>query len=764
MTTARPDLVNLPDLTTPTDGTTLFVVQDSAVNLTLTVQRARDLLALVGPTGPQGPQGVTGPQGPQGVTGPQGPQGVQGPQGPQGVTGPQGPQGVQGPQGPQGVTGPQGPQGVQGPQGPQGVTGPQGPLGPQGPQGIPGPTGPQGPYWSTATDIAGGAPGFIPIQAASTVTAFIHLGAVGYLLQAQSTTATWVSTSTITAGFAANSDKGYVTALTGADPDKIITMVTGAGGYASLGASANLIYSPAGSLLISPNVKVTNTASSNSTNTGALQVVGGIGIGGDTFTAGIIKIANTTQSSSTTTGALQVAGGAGIQGNLWVGGEIVAEKLTIQFTTVTQVSVTTDDVTRINNDTNSTSTISGALIVQGGVGIGKDLFVGGTIYGTVSGIYISTATDVIVTNSPTSSGVHYVTFVSTNTNSTPVRVDSTGLAFIPNLNRFGIGTQPTANLHVYDPTSNSVLFEVGSTVGPTLSLKNTNGQFADIALAVTILAGYTGISGSLGIRSTGDISFGMGGSGTEGIRFTTASGVVIYGATSATSTSTGALQVRGGAGIAGDLYVGGNIYPLGIIGTISTASYAFTATTATFAVDILGGTAGQVLYQIAPNDTGFAGPGTTGTVFVGNGTNTAPAFTDQVALTGWLVVGTSTVTTAAIGEIRATNEITAYYTSDARLKENVRLIESPITLINQIRGVYFDWTDEHINARGGEDGFFVRKHDIGVIAQEIETILPEIVATRDNGYKAVKYEKIVPLLIEAIKELYREVEELKKRN
>ena len=325
----------------------------------------------------------------------------------------------------------------------------------------------------------------------------------------------------------------------------------------------------------------------------------------------------------------------------------------------------------------------------------------------------------------------------------------------------------------------------------------------------------------------------MGGSGTEGIRFTTASGVIIYGATSATSTNTGALQVRGGAGIAGDLYVGGNIYPLGIIGTISTASniaggtagallyqlspsnttfraigstgtilqsdgaapqwattaslhvktadfaasttssgfastasFATTATfaiTATFAVDILGGIANQVLYQIAPDNTGFAGPGTTGTVFVGKGT-TAPGFTDQLSLTGWLVVGTSTITTATIGEIRATNEITAYYTSDARLKENVRLIDSPITLINQIRGVYFDWTDDYVTSRGGEDGYFVRKQDIGIIAQEVEAILPEIVATRDNGYKAVKYEKIVPLLIEAIKELYREIEELKKRN
>ena len=53
-------------------------------------------------------------------------------------------------------------------------------------------------------------------------------------------------------------------------------------------------------------------------------------------------------------------------------------------------------------------------------------------------------------------------------------------------------------------------------------------------------------------------------------------------------------------------------------------------------------------------------------------------------------------------------------------------------------------------------------HDIGVIAQEVEEVLPEIVSTRDNGYKAVYYEKLVPLLIEAIKELKSEVDELKK--
>ena len=113
------------------------------------------------------------------------------------------------------------------------------------------------------------------------------------------------------------------------------------------------------------------------------------------------------------------------------------------------------------------------------------------------------------------------------------------------------------------------------------------------------------------------------------------------------------------------------------------------------------------------------------------------------------------------GEIRASSEITAYYSSDERLKENVNVISNPIELVQQMRGVFFDWTDEHIQRRGGEDGFFVRKHDIGVIAQEVESVLPEIVATRDDGYKAVKYEKLVPLLIEAVKSQQQTIDELK---
>jgi hypothetical protein len=76
--------------------------------------------------------------------------------------------------------------------------------------------------------------------------------------------------------------------------------------------------------------------------------------------------------------------------------------------------------------------------------------------------------------------------------------------------------------------------------------------------------------------------------------------------------------------------------------------------------------------------------------------------------------------------------------------------------------VEFDWIDDVLFERGGEDDYFNRKHDVGVIAQEIEQVLPEVVGTRENGIKAVKYDRIVALLIEGIKELKAELDEVKK--
>ena len=65
-------------------------------------------------------------------------------------------------------------------------------------------------------------------------------------------------------------------------------------------------------------------------------------------------------------------------------------------------------------------------------------------------------------------------------------------------------------------------------------------------------------------------------------------------------------------------------------------------------------------------------------------------------------------------------------------------IDEAINKVKQIR-VEFDWSQEYLDAKGGEDNYFVRKHDVGVIAQEIETVL-EVVGTREDGTKAVKYD------------------------
>ena len=106
------------------------------------------------------------------------------------------------------------------------------------------------------------------------------------------------------------------------------------------------------------------------------------------------------------------------------------------------------------------------------------------------------------------------------------------------------------------------------------------------------------------------------------------------------------------------------------------------------------------------------------------------------------------------GEGRFINgDVIAFASSDERLKDNIKPIEDPISKILEIGGYTFDWNDKQSTYTGS---------DVGVIAQEVEKVIPEVVETRDNGYKAVKYEKIVPLLIEAIKELKAEIEELKK--
>ena len=108
------------------------------------------------------------------------------------------------------------------------------------------------------------------------------------------------------------------------------------------------------------------------------------------------------------------------------------------------------------------------------------------------------------------------------------------------------------------------------------------------------------------------------------------------------------------------------------------------------------------------------------------------------------------------GALTVSGDITAFASSDKRLKNNLEKINDPLDKLNKINGYTFDWVEkEGIHSNKG--------HDIGVIAQEIEEVLPEVVVTRENGYKAVRYEKIVPLLIETIKEQQKQINKLNDR-
>jgi len=126
--------------------------------------------------------------------------------------------------------------------------------------------------------------------------------------------------------------------------------------------------------------------------------------------------------------------------------------------------------------------------------------------------------------------------------------------------------------------------------------------------------------------------------------------------------------------------------------------------------------------------------------------------------------GVGTAASGTTGEIRATNDVTAFYSSDVSLKENIHNISSPMEKVQNLNGVLFDWKQEFIDSKGGEDGYFVRKTDVGVIAQDVEKVLPEVVGTRPNGVKAVKYDRLCALLIECVKDLQTQVNDLKKGN
>lgn len=124
-------------------------------------------------------------------------------------------------------------------------------------------------------------------------------------------------------------------------------------------------------------------------------------------------------------------------------------------------------------------------------------------------------------------------------------------------------------------------------------------------------------------------------------------------------------------------------------------------------------------------------------------------------------IGLGTAASGVAGEVRATGNITAYYSSDIKFKENVNPIRGALATVAAIGGKTFDWKEDYIHAHGGMDGYFMRKQDFGFIAQDVQAAFPLAVRTRPDGSLAVDYAKMIALAFSAIAELKSQVEALK---
>ena len=236
--------------------------------------------------------------------------------------------------------------------------------------------------------------------------------------------------------------------------------------------------------------------------------------------------------------------------------------------------------------------------------------------------------------------------------------------------------------------------------------------------------------------------------------------------TQSTSTTTGDLIVSGGVGIAKSVYIGGDLTVSGKFNggsvefgnvqiaqttdnTIDTSNGSLTLSSASGAMNInvtsLDVNANMdVSGNVDLNTDSLAKITTMSIAKVQSTTNSTSKTTGALIVSGGVGIN---------NDLHVGGDITAFSSSDQNLKENIVVIPNALDKINAISGNTFTWKSN--------SDTFLQGDDTGVIAQEVEALgLPGITTTRDDGVKAVNYDKLVPVLIQAIKELSAKVDAL----
>ena len=239
----------------------------------------------------------------------------------------------------------------------------------------------------------------------------------------------------------------------------------------------------------------------------------------------------------------------------------------------------------------------------------------------------------------------------------------------------------------------------------------------------------------------------------------------------ATSTTTGDLIVAGGVGIAKSVYIGGDIVVAGSVigGDLSFGNITIAETddntidtkTGPLMLNSASGITSVRDNLEVDNDLTVDGNASIDEVLTLNKTSGTSLIVSSTQNSTSKTTGAVTVA-GGVGinnDLHVGGDITAFASSDINLKENLSVIPNAIDKVNAIAGYTYRWkttTDQDI-----EPYCMAGELDTGVIAQEIEALgLPGITTTRDDGTMAVRYERLVPLLIQAIKELNDKVNSL----
>lgn len=510
--------------------------------------------------------------------------------------------------------------------------------------------------------------------------------------------------------------------------------------------------------------------------------------------AGDINVSSTTVSTSKTDGALTVGGGLGVAGDVYATGFYGSGANLTGVVASTFAGGNVAGITNFTSNTASTTTGNGGVVISNGLGVGgainsgSTLTVAGTVSFTQNSAASSTTTGTLrVTGGIGATGNVYASAffgsganltgitastATTATNATNVALttSATASAFkVPFANttvsttgNYGL-LQDSAAEFTYNPSSNTLTVgTVSGALSGTASNATTYNSIAQATYSASIKSGFNITGGGLiTVNASSSVLWATRFiviSNGNGATFSTSgyfdincpvSGTVtgVGGHANVTATAAGITM-----GVWDALYY---ILPTGSAATSLAAN--FRIATYSGALDVPHNWVLLAVYNGDDNMIRFCNG-----IKLKAGESSADTYASS-ANTRLTSLGVGTAASGTAGEIRATSEITAYYASDRTLKENITPIDNALGKLRQLTGVMFDWTDEELVRRGGEDGYFVRKHDTGVIAQDVEVVLPEVVATREDGHKAVRYEKMAGLIIQAINELADQVDEIKKK-